>query len=350
MSTNRPAVTIRFPEASGRPDLPLRLGETFEARVRNGPSGLILEISEHRLPARADVDISEGDRLLLRVTDLGHPLILQIVGHLGPRPALQSALREALPRQTPAADLIETRLQPGAGQPPTTTPLRADDPRLPTLPEMVELTTPTGLQRVVHHSGLFLEARLARGGAINADLKAETARAVERLRAQAPRDPRHPGDDASAAAHPLLEALEGLLRRIEALQARLALEAATDREWALDLPVRDGESLHALRLRARPAAGADCEAAWRLAVHLRLARLGPIYATLHLAGGRADITWWAWQRSSAEDIAAALPQLEERLVAAGLTPGAIICYHGWPTEDETAASREVARGIIDEQA
>ena len=103
VTSQPPIIEIRYPEATGRPSLSLQLGQTFSALARITADGLLLEMGRYRLPARADVVVQDGDRLTLRVTELAPRLTLKVLDHRGPRPAIDAALREALPRQTQAA-------------------------------------------------------------------------------------------------------------------------------------------------------------------------------------------------------------------------------------------------------
>ncbi|WP_274519777.1 MULTISPECIES: flagellar hook-length control protein FliK [Halorhodospira] len=351
MSAQRPTVWIRFPEASGRPDLPLRLGDTLEARARLTGAGLILILGAHRLPARADVPVADGDRLRLRVASVGHPLVLQVTDHLGPRPALQWTLRQALPRQATAESLVGD-LRSALRRPLTNLDSHtACQEFQDAVPSARSLSSAAGIRETLAHAGLYLEARLARGADTGADLKGRLSAWLAALRPRHPEggDRKRPTPEFPPAERALLDQLEAFFWRIQALQAHRALHTRGTRDWTLDIPVRQGDALHALRLRIRPATGADGGAAWTIEARLALERLGPVAVSLHLAGGRADLAWWAQQRVSAERLANALPKLEQRLRAAGLEPGAITCYHGWPAHDGTAPSSTATQGIIDEQ-
>ncbi|WP_041594983.1 flagellar hook-length control protein FliK [Halorhodospira halophila] len=341
---------IRFPEASGRPDLPLRLGDTLEGRARLTNAGLVLILGEHRLPARADVPVADGDRLRLRVAGVGHPLVLQVTHHLGPRPALQSTLRQAPPRQTTAESLVSSLRTAARGTPSPITLHAACQNFWATLPSAQALSSASGVRTTLNRAGLCLEARLALGAETRDDLKGRLSAWIASLRRHHPLDPRHQAaTDGAPAERALLQQLEAFFWRIQAIQAHRALHTRGTADWTFDLPVRDGDALHALRLRVRPATGAPGQAAWTIEARLTLERLGPVAASLHLADGRADLTWWAQDRSSAERLAGALPWLEERLRGAGLEPGAITCYHGWPAYDGTAPTTTATPGIIDEQ-
>ncbi|MFW6380149.1 MAG: flagellar hook-length control protein FliK [Halorhodospira sp.] len=351
MTENRCSVLIRFPEASGRPEFALHLGDTLQARARWVEEGLVLLVGEHRLPARANLPVADGDRLVLRVSGLGHPLTLQVIDHLGPRPSLERTLRQALPRQATAADLAaaaypQEPLTPEGFWHPSCQKMRD------ALPTAAELATPAGLRQAVVNAGLFLEARLARGEDTQRDLKGHLHACTAALQPP-PTTATPPSSSPPATAPPLAPMLEGLLLRIQALQARLALSPpppATS-AWGIDLPVRTGDALNALRLLVQPASGnRKRSATWTVQAHLLLHTLGPVYVTLHLQGHRVDTAWWAERRDSAEHLAAALPALEERLRAAALEPGALTCYHGSPAQDATAPQATATAGMIDERA
>ena len=352
MSAERPTAWIRFPEASGRPDLPLRLGDTLEARARLTNRGLILILGNHRLPARADVPVADGDRLRLRVAGLGHPLILQVTDHLGPRPALEWALRQALPRQDTAESLLGALRQTFRHRLMNSAMHSACQEFRDALPSTRALSSAAGVRQALTHAGTHLEARLARGAETGRDLKGRLSAWLAALRRHHTEEngrPVRPPGDGLPAEPALLGQLEAFFWRIQALQAHRALHAHGTPDWSLDIPVRQDGALHAVRLRIRPATGAAGSAAWTIEARLALERLGPVAASVHLAGGRADLTWWAAQRDSAERLAGALPGVEQRLRAAGLEPGAITCYHGWPAHDSTAPASTATPGIIDEQ-
>ncbi|MBK1726082.1 flagellar hook-length control protein FliK [Halorhodospira neutriphila] len=355
-----PSILIRYPEATGRPDLSLTFGATFEARVRRSPQGLILDFAGHRLPARTDLtdlEIVEGDRLLLRVAAIEPQLVLQTLRHRGHYPALHAGLRRALPAQRTAAGLAGA-LAPlctprRAFQSPARKAARIFAERLPT---PAQLADPGGLREAVVDSGLFLEHRLAHTaagarGAVATDLKANTARLLASLGGSGRAQPAQPATPAAGEpAHAeLRDYAEGLFWRLQALQARLALEERPE-DRTIDLPVRDGAEIDAVRLRLRGRPAPHGGGALKVDLHLHLSGAGAVYAFIQLQDGHVDAAWWAARRATADALAAALPDLEARLQRIGLVPGTLTCYHGEPAEDRTAPASAATPGIVNEQA
>ncbi len=371
VTSQPPVVEIRYPEPTGRPSLALRLGETFTALARSSADGLILEMGRHRLPARADVPISDGDRLTLRVAELTPRLTLKILDHRGPRPAIDAALREALPRQTTAGgwnSIVQSLGQGSTDLPPqASNALRQVLTQLPT-PE--QLQRPEGLRSALWESGVFLEARIAAAPELAAatagtDTKALLARLAARLRAlPLPSATAAGGRKRPPAATPqpatavesLLRQTEGMVARLQSLQARAAAEPGA-LDLSFELPVRDTTDLEALRLRIRNSEsdspnGNDPESQ-PLTVDLcfQLTRAGTVHTKVRIQGNAVSTSWYAEQRPTAEAIAEALPELEHRLEAAGLAVGALSCAHGLPLSegsDTTATLRE--RGLLHERA
>jgi len=146
-----------------------RHGATFDALVVARLSGNLYELlmDGARVSARTTLALEPGARLTLEVEHPGPPARLRALGALpaGEDPVAR-ALRVALPRQTPLANLLaalEPLAAPGAN---TTRAGSADGiaallrPLLAALPSESAITDPGGLRRAVLDSGVFLEARL----------------------------------------------------------------------------------------------------------------------------------------------------------------------------------------------
>ncbi|MBK1735409.1 hypothetical protein CKO15_08955 [Halorhodospira abdelmalekii] len=230
---------------------------------------------------------------------------------------------------------------------------------------------PGALSRSVHHSGLFCEHRLVHTPEQLADdFKARLLRWQQTLEnpPQAPRDHQHPQ---------LHAAIGALLQRILALQTHAALHGQ-GRDWSIDLPLRTAPSsraLGALRLRIRRSGGTNTATttttagtasttpsypdaaaeptAYTLDLFLQLPGTGSLYCALYLCDGAIDCTWWCDQQASATAVTRLLPQLAERLRAAGLTPRQLHCHCGWPAHDATAPESSIPPGLpgmIEERA
>ena len=173
----------------------LRPGDRVEVELleslRDGAAWV--RLAGRRLLARFPGGLPPGPRVGARVVASGPPLVLETEASPGAASVPVRFPKESLS----AAVRVVLSAPPGPGEPPELGVLRGllELPRDPA-------SLAAALARWVRGSGVFHEALLARGE-VPEDLKALVARAVARL---------PPGE--------LREALEGLLRHVEAFQAR----------------------------------------------------------------------------------------------------------------------------------
>ena len=330
MPKERRTALIYFPEASQRSDLSLRQGETFEARARWTHQGLVLDFDGHRLPVRADRSVTEGDRLTLHVSAVGHPLELEIVDHSCRLPALQATLRQGIADSGSASGLA--------------TAWRAEHQRrkemhdicqdfLASRPTLSDLGSPQGVEDAIVNSGLFYEHRLAAGRRTEHDLKAAIISQDSVLY--------HLGGPSG-----LHRAFRALGTRIASLQAGQLLTVDTAPGWTVELPLQGSRTLHAARLHAQPKENGG----WLIELRLDLENLGPVHITLYHRRGRVDAACWASRLQTATHLAAHIDELGALLRQAGFEPGSLACYHGWPATDRARNPTTGRDGLIDEQA
>lgn len=335
-----------YPEASGRPPLRLHLGQILFATTRFGPEGLILDLGRHRLPARTALEVDEGDRLRLQVMETTPRLALRLLSHHGPRPAVEAALRAALPRQGSAARWVRAVREARSHDQEHGVPLINDI--LDVLPRRPTLERPEGVREAIQNSGLFLERRLSGAGtgsaeALDQDLKAALLRHARRVEAVEP---------PSEFLRCLGEETRRLLARLEVLQCRAVLTDAP-MDWSFEWPVRDGDELTAVQLRIRSEDEREASGR-RYTVDLGLVftHAGPVHARVRVHGGGVGIAWWAEHYATASALAQALPELRDRLEEAGHPVEALSCVHApsAPTaSSEGPAPEGPPRGLLSER-
>lgn len=336
-------VQITFPEATGRQSLTLSRGQRFVATVRRSPHGLILEFGEHRLPARAEMNVTDGDRLLFEVTDVRNELVLRRVDHFGQHPALQQALRHAVPRQG-SAPLLAAAIN-ACEQATEEVPSSF----INALPSLTSLGQAGNFGSMFTNCGLFCEHRIATSNnpeQLRADLKVQLLRW---MRWMAPQQPSCTATLSQPSA--ISSSAAAFLQRLTALQVRMALYQQED-DWTLEIPFRDDAGLGSARLRIRRTHDSSAppgERALTLDANLQLYAAAPMYVVLFLRGKSIDCAWWSTCASTVQALREAVAQLRQRLIEQGFAQPRINIQHGWPNLDQTAPSSEIPPGMIYEQ-
>ncbi len=393
-----------------------RVGQVLEALVVrvDGPARAWLRVGAAEVPVRTHAPLTPGAHLTLRVASTRPALTLEPVRPAAPEAGrapeaatVPTAWRLALPRQRPLAEALGRALAASRGGAAAlrqaAEPLQALAVRLPV---PATLTRPEELAAAVAASGLFLEARLARGEAPPpGDLKLALARAAAALRAaageppaaraatskpdpsrrdageagparvtegqEAPPAPAPRGTEAArqdrAAPRTPFPAGGGVPAREAADAAEAALARITARQleslprggdeaprWSLELPVRlaDGRlaGLH-LRIgdeRGRRGRSGDGRR-WQVRLALDLPDGASVHAAVALAGRRVGVRLLTPNAVLARALAEGLPRLAEALRRGGLEPGVLESRAGRPAADEDPA-RLQAPGLVDLEA
>lgn len=354
------------------------VGQVLQATVvsRTGPDSFLLRAGGTTFEARSTLTLSPGQMLQLQVAPSGDSgaTILRILPPPSPQePALAQALRQALPRQTDIAPVLQRLMTdlpgPAAEGEPHAGPRALLAKILAALPDTHTLTEPETLRRAVANSGTLFEARLAHATARDAqplaqDLKANLLRLAAQLKSgsTAPLDPSHP--PGAAASHPdapplptdardLAQHVEGALARIQINQlASLPAEHGAPPPLVVEIPLRHGEQLHSLRLRferERNAPGSDAEALpWSVLIELDPSGLGPIRARVTAQARDVSAAFWTEQAQTAALLRDNLATLEERLQRAGLHCRELACHVG--NGPERAVGMRAPAGLLDERA
>ena len=395
-----------------------RVGQVLEALVARveGPARAWLRIGPAEVPVRTHAPLTPGARLTLRVASTRPAVTLMPVrapapgaGRAPETVTVPSAWRVVLPRQRPLAEALGRMLAAGlpagreagpAPRSPTTEPLAALAARLPV---PATLARPEGLAAAIAASGLFLEARLARGEAPPpGDLKLALARAAAALRAaggeppaapkrvSAPREAPEPGPARAPAgrepsspppaprstpaerpepgvprtstllaggapAHDASDAAEAALARVTARQLESLPRGGEETpRWSLELPVRlaDGR-LAGLHLRIGDERGRNARddegRRWQVRLALELPDGGAVHAAVALAGRRVGVRFVSPDARLAQALSAGLPRLAEALQRRGLEPGVLDSRAGRPPGAEDPV-RLRPPGLLDTEA
>lgn len=365
----------------------LRPGQVLEAQVLSTPrvdlARLLLEGLS--ITARTGRPLRPGQLLTLTVLKGGSTPELRV--QLPPQPAgSQDVLRLALPRQLPLHEtLSELARLAGRAAPLLGAPAREALQKLLDRSLPLRSVSPDTLRQAVKDSGIFTEARMARGEAPAAtDRKALLLQLAGAL---PPRD--QPADEgplpaaltratlasAGALPDPLTRAsliaslldrnggtllagqtpapqptaspeqtlIDRLWRLVDASLARIQTHQAhslpaDDKAppgWHMDIPLAlPGGPTQALEMRIqREPAAEDHESAeggWLVTVGFLFPRLGPVKAAVRLSGGRISTVFWCEHPAAARLFERQLPQLRSALEAVGLDVSHLAASQGRP--------------------
>ena len=330
----------------------------------------LMRVGALELIARTELTLTRDQSLLLEVVKAGDQPELRLLRAAADDEVVARALRASLPRPAPPGEQLGRILGAARqllGDAATAALGREIAGALRNRPVPTG-TEPAALRQALAQSGLFLEARLARGQFDAADLKATLLRVLARLRdpAGAPA-PGGQGDAPAGvrpAAGPGTEAGAGLVETLRHLvedslagirwQQISSLPEETGRGllWHVGLPLRTPDDAPAtLWVRAeRESDGRDeGSGRWALDLTLTLASLGTLHARLGLVDDRISATIWAERPDTAALLRDHLDLLGAGLERAGLAVGHLAARSGRPA---TAADQPAPRlrGLLDERA
>jgi hypothetical protein len=331
----------------------LRVGQILQARVLGEPqAGLLrLQIATTELLARSRVSITPGSRLKLEVVK-GQPLPeLRILREPTRQEQQQQAVRSAMGRQMPAAEVRQglSELRTQAQGPQQTAAVRQLSAIFQQTAVRADRLTPGQLQRTIAHSGIFHESQLT-AGAPPDDTKTRLLRllavlgedSAARIKtaspqstgAEQPADARGPVGD--ALLNRLIRLIEGSISRIQLQQAAaLPAEDGQRQAWQLDLPIQLPGETHDMMLRIEREAAKDHlggAPAWAVNLAFDFDTIGSLQCRVALAGERVSATFWCEQASTHSRVERRLPVLQEALEAQGLQVVHIAGVLGDPPE------------------
>lgn len=363
----------------------LRPGQTLQAKVLSTPRADLAQllIQDVRISARTGRALTPGQTLALTVLKGGDTPQLQV--QQAPRPlAAEDVLRLALPRQLPLRETLSA-LSRVAQQALPLLPGPAKD----TLRALVDRGVPVRqvsaerIQQAVRDSGIFTEARLARGqpptpgdrkallmqlaaalprpttppssvspagqatptatggqpdplsrAALLGSALANTLTARQSPTAAAPAAP--PGPD-QAVLDRLWRLVDASIARIQSHQAAsLAADDGARPAWQMEVPLLlPGGLTQAVELRIEPEQSGNedaqsPEAGWLVTIGFVFPELGPVQAGVRLANGRISTTFWCELPSAAARFERHLPDLQAALEAAGLEVAHLAASQGKP--------------------
>lgn len=370
-------------------------GQILDARVleaqRDGTLLLQLEGQNKPVQARSPLPLASGQQVKLMVAVEADRIVLRLLDTPAEETALQQAWRSALPRQQPLvtvlqhiARLLQLPPAPPAGPPAghtaaavtsatgmTMPPLPLPEAGMPAPPqpsaaspagttaspgaatptppaaeqvkalatelfnrlaEPQRLATADGLRQAINQSGLFLEARLARGdtSVLQQDFRAGLLRLLgavrEQMAAPTPAAPRGAAVPVTTLNPALLlelsQHIEGALARIKVQQLQtLSAQGGPDPAWLLELPLRHGAEQDVVRLRIQREGGSshgNGSPGWSVRLHFDSAQHGGVDSIVTLLSGKIGVSFWAEQAATAARFQQRLEELRGQLQHAGL--------------------------------
>lgn len=384
----------------------LKPGQLLQAQVLTAPRADLVQllINNLTITARTGTPLTPGQILTLTVLKGGETPELRL--QASPQtPGSQEVLRFALPKQLPLqqtlsglAQLAERALPLLNG--PARNALRGLLNRSIPLRQV----SPQTVRQAVQDSGIFTEARMARGQApAPTDRKtlllqlaaalpqrpsalAEQSAAIAALTratlatAGAPPAPLTradllagsffkaagltPGNTSTAAPQATLPVAEQLIidrlwKLIDAGLARIQTHQAAslksdDRAapaWQLDIPLAlPGGLTQAVEVRLQPEPESldedDNESGWLVTIGFVFPQLGPVKAGVRLAKGQISSTFWCENASTAQRFEQHLPQLQTALEAAGLKVAHLAASQGKPPQSD---AERIDERLLDER-
>lgn len=367
--------------------------------LSNSTQGMVtLKIGNAVVQASTNLPLYKNAHLLLEVVQQQPRLLLRLVPVSGDHAAtrqLQQALIGFLPRQTglapSLAGLIQKSLQ--HGNLPAETRLR---PALVALgsavPQRSNLFSPDGVRYATMHSGLFLEALLARATSrsrpdTSRDLKACLLRlqgGLERYLDDAGMDlrlldntvprlynavgpPRQGGLPMPQARAPVDSSpqdtdvdrmISDLLMRTMGAAARLGMHQVLSARnfqdgvslWQLELPVKYGHTVEVVSLtieQEQQGSRPDGNNVWSVNLALDLPSLGPVRIRITRFDQGVSASFWTDSDGARSVIERQFDSLHDRLHKLGVSTLSLCCQTGSPDAGEPA---DRASSNIDLQA
>ncbi len=334
-----------------------------------------LQVNQSTFNARTTLPLIAGQTLTLVVEKIGPEIRLKILDQQLHSSGLIQAIRQQLPRQGSAIELLMNlqriaRQTGGTRLPGSITQLARNITQ--SLTEVGGSLSGETVRQALLNSGHFLEQRLLkllsefRGGALQRDFKAglirlRTALAdiIGQTKAQPARNeatssvPLRPRGPAQAQINPApvpardaasIKALIDLSQQVDSALARIQLHQLTSllehegarSVWILELPVRDGETVQLVRFRIEKEPSRDesqAAASFSILFSVRLQALGAVQARLTLWGDSISVVLHAERHRTVKLAQAHLDDLCVRLLQTGLTPESVVCLHGLHAEE-----------------
>ena len=366
----RPLVATAAGSSTGQ--IGLKTGQIVTARIEAQlPDGSTrLAVGDARLDVRLPGRAATGDTLRFQVVRTTPNLAITPLGNTGqpastptsnpvapstPNVELQGMVRAALADQDSVAPLL-TNVQSA---------LSSRSAALPeglrhTLQQLLGFRLPASpapsgeaLRQATQRSGVFLEAKLARGAAPppGGDMKAALLAAQAGLRALL----------SGAAAGPETETATSLLSQTRAALSKLRLAQAgslkdTDTtrspngdkspELLFELPFQAGGKTIGVDIRIErdeENTAADAEPGWRIRFSLDAEPLGPVHAVVTLRGGTVGVALWAERDEGAEFLRDRAPVLTHALESTELGVTGLSVATGQPPHKPSPSGAVVDR-------
>lgn len=353
-----------------KPSVELYVGQVLKTTVVKAIAAdqVLININGQNINAKTAHHFSPGELLQVKVLALGDETLLRILPQPLNQTILQAALRQALPRQASANQLLQT-LQQLQQHPQLPANLAQQIKHL--LAQITPLTQlPQQLSQAVHHAGLFWESHLLNwrkeqgSQSILRDFKGNCLKLFAELNSNTatshPSAPNHsPLPLPGAKPQPLPMALALDLSQLNANQIQQVLHDQIDQVLAritaqqinhlqqpdgqyqilLDLPVKTPQGTEVIPIQiSHHAATPIHPASWVIACAVNLPRLGEIQAHLRLTGQQLDVRMNASQTETVALLGQLQPEISQQFKHLGLTFGHYLVQQGLEDSPSQAAN------------
>jgi hypothetical protein len=344
-----------------KPDAELYVGQVLKTTVVKAIAAdqVLININGQNINAKTAHHFSPGELLQVKVMALGDETVLQVLAQPLNQSVLQAALRQVLPKQTSANQLLATLQQ--LQQHPQLPPALAQQIR-----HLLAQITPLGqlpqhLSQAVHHAGLFWESHLLNwrkeqgSQSIHKDFKGNCLKLFANLSMNSQNQvPHHQPDNvplplAGAKPQPLPaanipdisllnvgqlqelvhEQIQQVLARITALQINHLQQPDGQYQILFDLPIKTPQGVEVIPIQISHQAATPTQAAsWLVACAVNLPNLGEIQASLRLAGQQLDIKFNAAKGETVNQLSTLQAEVMKQFKHLGLVPGHYLVQQG----------------------
>ncbi len=308
----------------------LKIGDQLMATVMGNQGGKVqLQTPHGTLSARSDLPLQNGQQLKLTVAQLQPQVTLSIQKPAAP--PTEALGQRVAPQQQPLqqalqnlSQLLQNPATPKSGQ-------EAIQRLLQQLPILTQLFDPKNIKDQISKSGNFMENHLLnnKSGALKGDLKSQLLSMKTQLLNQPDQQK-------------VVKQLDAMIARIEMNQLKSlqsqgqtqgqggadqgsAKEAASQRNWNVEIPFMVDDQLQELALKFRQQqTGEDEESSrWHVELNLDPPGLGAIQAHAIYHQGKLDIHFLTEQQQTAHVISDKMELLQSSLESAGVETGTL---------------------------
>jgi len=291
--------------------------------------------------------------LMLQVIKTEPQIQLQILPQQSPEQTITTALKEHLPKEIAAPELLNqlSRAFPRivSNEKVSETLKRLAQEILRDLPKPQQLTEGTQLKKSLDNSGLYLEAKLAHTKqktelTLNSDFKAVLLKFVQALQHESQVDKNNlaSDDQLQILLKDLQNKSEGALARLVLNQLKsLPQEDQNKQVWVIDLPFTEKKHTTSIKIeieKNHKKSQQTEQKTWSATITLSPPHLNTLHCKISYFDNTIHTNFWSEGTKTTKLIQDNLDYLTSRFEAEGLTPGNINVTQPPPNETPVAGT------------